>query len=163
MQRKMGLEGRNGDEAEPGRGRDWEWRSGITLRSEDEGMVWISCSPCTCGKENFIKRWKSEDRKTSEFNSPYPLKWAPLPVWELSPTNPARIFWENEGKWSGSLWMCQGMRRRRGRVSWSRAVGNPSLKDFIHVDMTFGDMGQWWPRGIGWARSQRVFPTFIIP
>lgn len=45
MQRKMGLEGRDGDEAEPGRGREWEGRSGRAIGSKDEGMVWVSCSP----------------------------------------------------------------------------------------------------------------------
>lgn len=80
--------------------------------------------------------------RTGKLQSPIPPspKLGPSArVWELSPTNPARVLWENEEEWSGSLWMCQRM--RRGSSLEQGSGESPSLRDFIHVDVTCGDMG----------------------
>lgn len=72
MQRKMCLEGRDGDEAEL---KEAEIGKGGQEEPSDPRMrEWFGfpAPPVPCGKEDFIKRWKSEDRKTSESNSPIP-------------------------------------------------------------------------------------------
>lgn len=75
----------------------WVWREGMEMRQSLEEAeigkgVWeepldprmrewfgFPAPPLPCGKEDFIKRWKSENRETSESNSPPSPNWAPLP------------------------------------------------------------------------------------
>lgn len=153
--KEKGFGGKGWDEAEIGKGgREEPW--------DPRMREWFGfpAPPVPSGKEDFIKRWESEDRETSESNSPQTGHLRR--VWELGPTNPARTAQENGGKGLAPSGCAQGMSRGRGRGCWSRAVGIPIPGGFNPGGCDLWGRGAVVP-GNSRPRSQRAFPTFIIP
>lgn len=116
--KEKGFGGKGWDEAEIGKGgREEPW--------DPRMREWFGfpAPPVPSGKEDFIKMWESEDRETSESNSPQTGHLRR--VWELGPTNPARTARENGGEGPGSLWMRPGNEQRERQRLLEQGSGNP--------------------------------------